>query len=155
MTAHVLASCAATSAVVCFPPVNAQDVIRERVKKRMRERDMNQKALARAVNRSAGWASNFLRGKKTVPLKTLEAIAEKLGTTVSELTGGTTLGNGQGAQVSAESGGNDMLGGREKLLRLWEIVEDEGVKARVLKLLHEAIGEELGLDGPGRRKRAP
>ena len=55
--------------------MDAIDVVRENVQRLLQRRRLSGTALARGLGHSSSWASNFLSGKKTVPIATVEEIA--------------------------------------------------------------------------------
>lgn len=86
MRHSVLAPCGRPGLPLCFPVVNIADVVRQRVRERLAALCMSDADLAREMKRTGSWISNFMSGKKSVPLDTLQGMAEVLKTTVSYLT---------------------------------------------------------------------
>ena len=58
--------------------MNTLETVRRNVVRLLEEQGLNGAALARGLDHSTSWSSNFLTGKKTIPLATVQAIAHFL-----------------------------------------------------------------------------
>lgn len=67
--------------------VNAEERIRENIRRILKRRDMKQGGFAKAAAKSGPWASAYLKGKFRFPLHRLDQVAEFLEVTPAELLG--------------------------------------------------------------------
>ena len=90
------------------------ETVRKNVEYLLKTRGLSGSALARGVGRSSSWASNFLSGKKSIPLNCVAEIAEFLQVTPEDLTrrppNGTVtdVPNGNGGLDNPPKGGNNL-----------------------------------------------
>ena len=98
---------------------NAEERIRENIRRILKRRDMKQGGFAKAAAKSGPWASAYLKGKFRFPLHRLDQVARFLEVTPEELIGP----NEQPVQTSSSVSLSNLLtfpaAPREPALQLW------------------------------------
>lgn len=85
LTAHELGACDFQGKTSTVTGVSTDEVVRKNVQRLMHDRRLNGSQLAKRINKTASWASNYLVAKKGIPLETVDAIAAALRVSVASL----------------------------------------------------------------------
>lgn len=99
--------------------VNAEERIRENIRRILRRRDMKQGGFAKAAAKSGPWASAYLKGKFRFPLHRLDQVARFLEVTPEELLGQSDQRTEERAAISLGNLLAFPAAPREPALQLW------------------------------------